>query len=90
LPLEGEYDVQRARTGKGIVLRRPGTTGNPNTIRVMGKTDRYPDGYLRYYNEEGQPINPRTGKSGTQEETHIEPDYNGPFKNFPKGSTPTP
>jgi len=41
---------------------------------------------MRYTNDEGggQYINPRTGKAGSEAETHIEPGYRGPFKNLPK------
>lgn len=79
----GRYSVQVARNRQGIVIRRPGTTGNANTLRIMAANARNPKGYFRYYDKYGQPINPKTGKPGTQEETHIPLDYKGDLKGFP-------
>lgn len=79
----GEVAIEKTSNEKGIILRNPGTQGNADTIRIQGPTARYPQGYLRYYNDEGQPIDPRTGKPGPDNLTHIEPGYKGPFKGLP-------
>jgi RHS repeat-associated protein len=66
------YVAEPAANGNGIVYRPAGSTGNANTIRVMGPDaqGRYPDGYVRIYNSSGQPVVPSTGKTGPQATTH--------------------
>lgn len=63
------------RNGKGEMWQKPGSSGNSDSMRIMDPTARYPNGYVRYYNEHGQPVN-LDGNPGPNPETHfpIEPD----------------
>ena len=66
------WTIRTANNGKGLVAQAPGAAGNANMVRIMDATKGYPQGYLRYYNKFGQPINPLTGKPGTQAQAHVD------------------
>jgi hypothetical protein len=51
-------------------FQAPGATGNADAIRVMGPTAAYPNGYVRIYNEHGQPVT-IDGKPLGRPETHL-------------------
>lgn len=68
-----------ADNGKGTVWQAPGSSGNSNMIRVMEPTERYPNGYVRFYNERGQPIDLR-GKAGARNDTHIPRNPDGSYE----------
>ncbi|MEU1954651.1 hypothetical protein ACH474_31605 [Nocardia rhamnosiphila] len=78
-----DWVARTADNGKGVVWQKPGASGNADCVRVMEPTNRYPSGYVRFYNPGGQPIN-LDGKPGPNSETHIaiEPDGTYPL---PKG-----
>ena len=59
-PVPANYVEEPIRNG--IVHRLPGTTGNANTIRVMGPTQNYPNGHWVQYNAAGHAIDPATGQ----------------------------
>jgi hypothetical protein len=83
---EGVKDGWTERTadnGKGKVYQKPGATGNADQVRIMEPTAKYPDGYVRFYNDQGQPIN-LNGKPGPNSETHIEINPDGTYP-LPKG-----
>ncbi|HEX8003796.1 MAG TPA: LamG-like jellyroll fold domain-containing protein [Mycobacteriales bacterium] len=74
-----------AENGKGWVWQRRGApkTGagkNADMMRVMDPTEKYPNGYVRFYNEHGQPIG-LDGKTGPAAHTHIP--RNGPGGDWP-------
>lgn len=73
-----------ANNGNGIVWQEPGAAGNANMIRVADPTAMYPNGYIRVYNEGGQPISV-TGKPGPQSDTHIPVGYSGPWVGWSSG-----
>ena len=77
------WTKRTADNGKGTVWQEPGATGNANSVRVMGPNVRYPDGYVRFYNEHGQPIG-RDGKPGSNAATHIPRRVDGTYP-IPKG-----
>jgi hypothetical protein len=63
------YVAESARNGNGIVYRPAGSTGNANTIRVMG-ADARQGARVIIYNSSGQPLIPGTQRTGTPAETH--------------------
>jgi RHS repeat-associated protein len=69
------YEVSPTTTGGGAILGPPGQDpfNDAGTYRFMppGYDPLYPEGYLRQYNPYGQPINPTTGRPGSNAETHI-------------------
>ena len=70
VPVPESWSSQTANNGQGIIFQDPGATGNDNSIRIMDPTSRYPDGYLRYYNAYGQPLD-ALGNPGSQAATHL-------------------
>jgi hypothetical protein len=71
-----------AGNGKGIVFQKPGSTGNDNMIRIMDPTPTYPNGYVRAYNDIGQPLDV-VGKPGSKPATHVPSEYRGPWVGWP-------
>lgn len=78
-----DFVSQAANNGKGTVWRPPGTTGNAGTVRIMEPTTQYPNGYVRFYNEGGQPIG-LNGMPGPNPVTHIPLNPDGTYS-IPKG-----
>jgi len=72
-----------ALSGKGAVWRAPGTSGNAGTVRIMEPTAQYPNGYVRFYNQHGQPIG-LNGNPGPNSVTHIPLNPDGTYS-LPKG-----
>ena len=79
------YQAVTAQNGNGLVLLPEGQTlGNNSSIIRWGEPSASnPDGYFRYYNSEGQPLNPATGQPGPNSATHIPPNYQGPLNGYP-------
>jgi hypothetical protein len=72
-----------AANGKGRVWRRPGSKGNADTLRLMEPNERYPYGYVRFYNQYSQPIG-LDGKPGGRDITHIPVKPDGTY-DIPQG-----
>jgi len=82
IPAPEGYTAVAAQNGRGLVLLPGGQAlgDNANIIRYGDQ------GYIRYYNDFGQPLNPMTGLPGTNALTHFSPDYIGPLLNYPGGN----
>ena len=83
VPIPKGWIGRVADNGKGIVYQRHGAMGNADTIRIMEPTPRYPQGYVRYYNNREQPLDP-AGRPGDRASTHIPLDYKGPISGWPR------
>lgn len=73
---------QAARSGKGIIFRPPGTTGDANTIRIMEPNVQNPNGYVVIYNSHGQPVDYNL-KPGGPSVTYIPEEEEGSFPELP-------
>jgi RHS repeat-associated protein len=74
------WSSRRADNDKGWVYQAPGphVHKDANSFRVMDPTDMYPNGYVRFYNQIGQPIDVN-GKPTGRAETHFPRDWAGPW-----------
>jgi hypothetical protein len=82
-----------AKNGKGEVWQDPdmistrgGLSKDRNEIRFMDPDQRYPQGYVVFYNKEGQPMR-SDGRTGTRDETHLPIRPDGTF-DVPLGWNP--
>ena len=48
--------AEAANSGKATMRRAPGSSGNAGTVRIMEPTAQYLEGYVRVYNDSGQPV----------------------------------
>ncbi|WP_156934861.1 hypothetical protein [Pseudonocardia spinosispora] len=81
------WQSRPADNGKGTVYQDPARAGvdNGNQVRVMdpGADRRYPDGYVRFYNKNNQPVG-LDGKPGNNAHTHIPQRSDGSY-DLPQG-----
>jgi hypothetical protein len=91
----GDWQGRVANNGKGEVWQKPenvdpppGTPRNANMVRIADADARYPHGYVRFYNEHGQPIR-LDGRPGIDKdpETHVPIRPDGSYE-VPKGWNP--
>jgi RHS repeat-associated protein len=68
--IPGNYVAERQANDQGWVFRAPGSSGNGNIIRIGEPNSQNPNGYVRYYNASGQPLN-SLGKPGSDPDTHL-------------------
>jgi hypothetical protein len=78
-----DWQWRPANNGKGDVWQRPGAAGNADMVRIADSTPDYPNGYVRFYNDQGQPIDLH-GKPTSQAATHIPRNVDGSYP-LPKG-----
>lgn len=78
----GDWEVRLAENGKGWVWQKPGSEYNKNMFRDALPDNRYPNGYVRFYNEEGQPLR-LDGKPGSNPESHIPKNPDGTYPKPP-------
>jgi hypothetical protein len=89
-----DYEGRVSDNGRGEVWQKPGAKGNANSVRVMDPKPGYPNGYVRYYNDQGQPIGldgkpniPGGTKAQNAAHTHIPMNPDGTYPT-PKGWKP--
>jgi len=64
-------------TGSAFTGGKGGANGQVDTMRIMdatparGKSPGYPNGYVKYENKSGQGVNPSTGKTISNKESHF-------------------
>jgi hypothetical protein len=76
------WEGRAADNSRGVIYQKPGSFGNANSIRIMWPTASNPQGYLRYYNSLGQPLDV-DGRPGPPAATHIPLDYAGAWPGWP-------
>lgn len=74
------WSSRPSNNGKGTVWQKPGSSGDSNSVRVMepGADPRYPNGYVKFTNENNQPVK-LDGKPGSRAETHIPRNADGSY-----------
>ncbi|MGW6625683.1 WXG100-like domain-containing protein [Nocardia sp. NPDC055002] len=77
-----DWEARLADNGKGWVWQKPGSSFNQNTFRDALPTTDYPNGYVRFYNEHGQPLK-LDGKPGSNADTHIPKNPDGTYPKPP-------
>jgi len=84
------WEGRVADSGRGEVWQRPDRPPNSHadadTVRIMDADSRYPHGYVRFYNEHGQPVD-LNGKPGGPADTHIPIRPDGSY-DVPQGWNP--
>ena len=56
VPVPKGFTARRADNDAGIVFQKAGSTGNDDMVRIMDPTDRYPEGYVVFYDHGGRPL----------------------------------
>jgi len=82
VPVPADWIGRVADNGQGMIYQQPGASGNANSIRIMDPNAQNPNGYIRYYNELGQPLTV-DGSPGNRSKTHIPLDYVGELPEWP-------
>jgi hypothetical protein len=77
------WESRPADNSRGTVYQRPGADGDADSVRIADPIPQYPHGYVRFYNEHGQPVD-LNGKPTSRAETHIPRAPDGSYP-LPKG-----
>jgi hypothetical protein len=87
------WEGRVANNGRGQVWQDPasanapkGSPANANSFRSADPEPDYPNGYVRFYNEDGQPLR-LDGRPGSNADTHIPKNPDGSYP-VPEGWSP--
>ena len=80
VPIPEGWVGRFAENEQGLVYQDPESVfnGDADSLRIADPNAQNPDGYVRIYNSEGQPLTPE-GNPGPPSATHISTTYNGPI-----------
>lgn len=68
---------QGKTTGSAFTGGKGGANGQVDTMRIMdatparGKSPGYPNGYIKYENKAGQGVDPNTGRTLSNKDSHF-------------------
>ena len=82
-PIPEGWIQRMADNDRGLVFQKPGSARNENMLRIMEPTNKYPDGYVRVHQPNGQPVDV-LGKAGSRSSSHVPQTYRGEWPAWPE------